>query len=470
MLPVNTMSYGTDEFNFRRRALFKMLAPLDFTYETSISGFNISGTEPEGTRRRVVFEVDGQLYKFGNSGLTEYEDRGELSDILENGNSVAELLAVNNIPAWVGKKVSPIIALDAPANAPIMPKIKISANVNSFNDIYTKFEYSSVYKLADKAKIYNVTESKFTNGNGTATTQCRLFNSATQTWGDWLYLVEAANKTASQIQFRTQYIVTALDGSDAAQIHNIKCFYSTDKDKLSGSSFEIVSLPQEFDADLKTCYALIKHSELVDAEIKAYVNFSKPNIRRENVMIGTATGETQTLYLTFEGVVDENILQDTIHLEIGGKTFSGFYFDTENSTVTLKAEAGQEILASYECGAAEEWRLFQTPVEDKFESRFSYRLTDSENKKVAAVKFVITRLAGTVEQTEIGTGNGKLQIFALPHRAKKETISCSGAWTYDEEGQILKVVAPIDAPIYLSYEWQGQFPEIYEYIWGISAT
>lgn len=474
MLAVNTMAYGCDEFKFCRQALLKARAPLDFTYETSCSGFEINGTEPEGCKRRVVFLIDEQLYKFGNGGLTEYEFRGELNDILAEGNTVAELLAVDNVPEFIGKKVFVWIALDAPADSPVMPKIKIAAKVNSFNDIYTKFAYSPVYSLPLNSKIKKIREDKILNGNGSATNQAKIFNPVNKTWSDFDFLPNFENKSASKIQFRTQYILTALDGSDFAKVNFIKCAYSTDSSRLSGSTCEIVSLPQDFPQDLKTCYALIKHSELIDSQIKAFVNFSAPPVRRENIMIGTATGDLQTLYLMCGGVVDTGILQDTLHLDIGGRTFSDFDFDTENSTITLKADAGAEIFASYECCENENW-LEMEPDSVSFSdgiyfSKFKYRLTDSRNKKIAAVKFVITRLADKVEQTVIGAGNGKIQKFALPHKAKIDTLNASGAWKYDENTQILQTITALNEPVTAAYEYQGDFPQIFEYIWGVSAV
>lgn len=454
MLNISTMHAGTDEFHFRKRALLKSKNCLDFTYDTSVNKFEIGGTEPENTSRRVIFKIDDKLYYFGNSGLTEYERRGEIEDILEYGNTVGELLSLENVNEFAGKKVFPIIALDAPADSPVFPKIKLSVKVNSYNDVYTKYIYSPVYTLPGNAKIYDIKESKFTNGNGSATVQCQLDGA-----GDWLYTVEAAGKTASKIQFRTQFILSTLDGSDFAKVNSVKTFYTTDKDKLSGSTMEIISLPQDYPDDLKTFAALIKHSELVDCEIKAYVNIFQ-TLYRENVF-QTPNGET--LYLSFNGVVDKNISADSIRLFDGDKPVTDFYFDTENSSVNLLQLPTGEIFASYESTTAENWQELQGDS-----SRFT--LNSSLAGKIAAVKFVITRFSGVSDSLQIGIGTGKLQTFALPHRAKAETLTCSAPFKYDEEGQILKVVAPIDEPIYISYEWQGQFPKIYSYIWGAAVS
>ncbi|MBQ7705058.1 MAG: hypothetical protein IJT73_06510, partial [Selenomonadaceae bacterium] len=143
MLPLNNMAYGADSFNFTKRALLRSKTCWDLTGETSCAGFEISGTEEDGTKRRIIFELDdGKLYKFGNAGLVEYEERGEFEDIIEGGNTVAELLQLSSIPAFCNRKVYPIVALQADETAQVMPKIKMKLKVNCFNDRYSFNEYS----------------------------------------------------------------------------------------------------------------------------------------------------------------------------------------------------------------------------------------------------------------------------------------------------------------------------------------
>lgn len=473
MLPTKTMAYGADVFNFRRQALLKSKAPLDFTYETSIANLEVSGTEPEGCRRRIIFEVDGNLYRFGSSGLDLYDERGKFNDIIEYGNTVAEVLAQKDIKEWCGKRVYPIVAMDAPLNSPVMPKIKFAANVNSYNDIYTKYEYSPIISLkrtGDAAKIIAIDPSTHTNGHGIVTIWCKLCNPVTG-WGDWIFTTEAANQLATAIQFRCQYVLTTLDGGDRAQVNDIIVNYTTDSDNLAALTKEIIIQPQRYYSDLGVCYALIKHSPLRDATIKAFVNFSKAGERRENVSLGLTTGGEQTIYLQYRGVVDSNVIADTIHLQIGGKTFSGFYFDTQHSSVTFTAEANQEIFGSWDTGLADElWRemSFDSMTESGgvCSSRFVFRLSDTLNKTTSAVKFVVERGNGSVVNEYLSDGTGKLQTFYLPHKARIETMSCTGSWKYDEVAQVLQVVAPIDAPIRVSYEWVADFPAVHEIICG----
>lgn len=462
------IQFATDTFQFRKQALLRSRQPLDFSYETSIEGLNISGTEPEGSNRRVIFQIDDKFYKFTNAGLTIYDDRAELADILIDGNTVGELLAVNDFSDFVGKKVYPIIALDAPADSPVFPKIKISATVNSYNDIYERNFYSPILDLSDNAKISEIIDNLTTNGNGIGTLQVKLFDGR---WSDWIFPIEARYKSASKIQFRLNCILSTLDGSDSVKLPQVYTFFSDDKNLLSGLTTEIFSKDLDYPADLSTCYLLVKHSELKDCTLKAFVKYSNPVSRRDKVYLGIADGTQQTFPLMNGGVLDKNVAQDTIHLTADGKTVSGFYFDTASSSVTFKATAGAEIRASYECGLNDElWREMELDFTENNEgvisSRFIFRLSDTQNQRVSAVRLTLTRDINFLDNQRLGVGTGKLQLFPLPHKARVETIDVNAPWTYDNEAQILKVVAPINSSIVASYAYTADVPKFYQLIAG----
>ena len=472
MLERNTMQYGCDSFNFTRKALLKSRAPLDFTYETSISNFQIAGTEPENCARRVIFFIDGYYYKYVNGILDRYDDRLDVDDILKHGNTVAELLALSadSLASLRGKKVYPWIALEAPADSPVMPLIKISATVNSFNDIYTKTECSPVYKLkcaGESCKIISVNPSTITNGYGTVDVKCK-FNHPVTGWSDWIAPADAAYKTATAVQFQVRYVLTTLDGSDFAGVNYVAVTYTTDEDKLSGDTTEIVTQMQEYPyGSLGTCYALVKHSELIDCSVRAFVTFSNAVRKRMDISLGDANGNEQTVALG-----DSNFAADTIHLEIGNKTCTDFHYDTADGTITFTGNAGDAVKISYEYGGGGdgEWYEMQQDMAYNDEgvhfTRFTYRLPFASQRPASAVKFAFIKGSGRVTNQRLGSGNGREQGFYIPHRAKLESVNCTGSWKYDENAQILYVIAPIDEPVVVSYEWSGQMPEIFGYVAG----
>ena len=475
MLERNTMQRGTGNFEFRRQALFKTTDPLITQGETTITGFTISGTEPEGTTRRIIFEVDGHLYYFTNDGLTPYPYHGELDDILTYGNTVAELLEVNGIVRWLNKKIYPIVAMDAPFDAAIMPKIKIGLKVNCFNDEYTRDELSPVYELKHPAntpaRIISASFNKSNNGYAKVNMLIRTRNLIGD-WGDWTEFSNVANQEACAVQFKATYILTTLDGSDESKVFDVKVSYVTDSENLAGDTLELFTAPQSYYVDLGTCYALIKHSELFDASISAQIKYETPTLKRNEIVIGKGTGEMETYYLGINGGIDRAINQNTLRITAGGVNIIDFYYNTADASVTLSAKTGIDIKASYEYGLnVEDWKemigeISQVGNDGLHMSRFIYRMTDSTNKKNSAVRFTIRRGSGSVANEFLGKANGSTQKFVLPHRAQKETISVNGAWTYDEATQILSVTGNIGDDLKVTYDWNGIIPTIYNYSVG----
>lgn len=479
MLPTNTMSYGTDSFEFKRTALLKTTEGWDFTRETAIRGFKISATVPDDTDCRIIFEVDGKLYYFTNDGVTEYISYGSAKDILEYGNTITELLAVEGVAKWLGKKVYPIIALSAPRDAVIMPKIKIGLKVNCFNDEYQRDQISPIFELkhgTNPARIVTADFNKANNGYAKSDVKIRL-RDAVGDWGDWLEMDSAKGKEATAVQFRATYILTALDGTDEASVFDCNVAYVTDAENLSGDVLELYTLPQTYYQDLGTAYAMLKHTELLDAEIKAYIKYATPTKKRTNIVIGRGNGAIDTYYLGINGGIDPRINQSTLHLTAGGKTITDFYYNTQAATVDLKADSGVEIRASYEYDVdAENWiemagELSQ-PYGDAglYMSRFIHRLTDFENKRTSAVKFVLERKSGVQTEKVLATSTGKTETFMLPHRAKLEDLVCSGNYEYDEATQKLTVTAAPDEVIRVAYKWTGEFSRIENIAVGWSAA
>ena len=470
MLPTNTMAYGTDSFNFRRRALLQTTKGWDFTRETAVRGFEISAVQPEDTNIKIIFEVDDKLWYFTNDGLTRYRHHGELADILEYGNTVGELLAVEGIVQWLGKKVYPIIALDAPRDAEVMPKIKLTAKVECHLDEYTRDELSPIYELKHGENPARITAATYNKANqGYAKSSCLIrLRDLGGDWGDWIEFTDAINKEACAVQFKANYILTTLDGSDEAKIFDCKVEYVTDSKNIAGDTLELFTKPQTYYRDLGTCYAMVKHSELFDAQIKAYVKFATPTLRRDNIIIGKGNGEMKTFYLGINGGIDPRINQNTLHITAGGINIVNFYYNVEKATVDLIADKDVDVMASYEYSIDEEnWVEMAGEITQlygdagQYMTRYIYRLTDSENKRISALRFSATRQNGTVENYDLGFATGRLQTFVLPHRAKKESISVNGSWIYDEETQLLRLTSAVNDTLKISYDWTGILPKIY---------
>ena len=105
--------------------------PMDFTNAVSVNGFDITGDEPEKTKRSLLWKIDDVWNK-----LVTTDDAVSLSkaatqtltadSVLTEGNSVQELLTMKSVPPFVGKLVYPALSMSAETDAQQMPSIKMT--------------------------------------------------------------------------------------------------------------------------------------------------------------------------------------------------------------------------------------------------------------------------------------------------------------------------------------------------------
>ena len=116
-----------------KKCLIKSNTPQDFSAALSVGGLMIQGSEPANTKRRIVFLVNGVWYKLVNSNgtgdLARVATQSPTADsVLNEGNSVAELNAINSIPPFVGRYVYPAAAMWAADGVTQMPTIRLAFN------------------------------------------------------------------------------------------------------------------------------------------------------------------------------------------------------------------------------------------------------------------------------------------------------------------------------------------------------
>ena len=394
--------------------------------------------------------------------MDQYIWHGEIADILQYGNTVAELLALENVNAFAGKKVFPIIALAAPSTADVFPKIKIAVKWQSYNDIYTGYKYTPIFQIPGEKPLITAVRKLFTTaGNASEITEVRI-KKITGDWTDWQQYLNAENQIATAIQFRTKFVLSTLDGTDSASIDKISVNFISDSTKNASEFQTFFTNLQNYDADLKTCYLLVKHSPLDNADISAAVSFAPISDRVENVFLGLTDGTSQNF--TFANLNGKIIAQDSIHVELDGVPTFNFDFNTGNSTITLQADAGKVVTASFDCFNAENFIQMEREFISAEKTRFTCRAAEN-NLREAVVKFTVTKKSGKVEEYQIGTGNGSKQIFALDYKPLK--FNCDAP--YKLRGQILQTAAAIADPVNVSYTWTGSLPQIRSFIAGFAV-
>jgi len=485
MLQSNTMRFGTDGFSFSRQALLTSKKPFDTTGQTSVEGFTISGNEPTGTKRRFIFKVDDKLFKFSGQNVVAHSGAGEVEDVLANGNTAAEVNAVTSIPAWLDKKIYPIIALQAPVDATGMPTANITLKVRCQNDVYEKVVETPEYDLAMAEgssvvpRIADITVNSAATGNASVAIAVKLKNPSGE-WSDYMAIADALNQEAVAVQFRFTFTVTTLNGADSVKVNSINVKHTMGATAVSGDTAEIYSIVQNYESDLQTCYVIVKHKELIDSKIQAFVNFMQNPRKRILIPLGTASGVLEQFILGVNGEKDTGINQGSIQLFADGVPISNFSYNVEVSEVTVNAPAGAAITATYEYGHDKEtWlempvQVYQQPYLDDgtYMTRFSYTLPDEDavNKQTSNIRIKLYRPTGRVDRLSLGVGTGLIQQFVLEHQAKQETIDCNADWQYDPDSQILTCVADKGTEIIISYDWIGETQTIYSFTAGWSAA
>ena len=465
---------------YDKKGLLIAKTPINLLDKSKVKGFTIDGIQPTNTNRKLAFKVDNKWNKLTTEGaLSELSTQAITSDsVLAEGNTVAELTALTNVPALAGKLVYPAFALYADENATVMPTIgmTVKAEIDTTVDIYTKTAYSQEFVLHNKSDVLvkSITVDSNTKGNGKITLKARYATfdetaitdegaEQTEKWSDYVDLLSVINVKCHKLQIRADYQVSITDGSDSATLNDVVITYAKDVVAKADGTTDLVTLTEKFTNDLTYVHAYIKHEELIDADLKAYVRLQKTPQKADFKLIGYGTGARKTYKVT-----DSGINQDSLMIYVNGKAVYDFDFNTETSEITLVADVDVPINATYEFG----WELFNyvemqkgvSQINDSgaYTTEYAYTIPAHEGEyTVTAIKYELIRPEGKVTNDVIGIGTGKRQIIQLPHFARKETISCNGKWSYDYDSKRLTVIAPADTDIVISYDWIAESPVVY---------
>jgi len=396
-----------DTFALMKESLLTTTAPIDLTQETSVTGFEIGGVEPATSQRRILFQVDGRIYRFEGNNLMQVDCDKTVSDVLEKGNSVAELLAVTDISSWCGKLIYPIIALRSDASAGVMPSIKLAIKSRSFSDIFQKSQLSKVFNFDCLTTITAINFTKSVTGGGNAVLQVRLLQG--DEWSNFLSVDDALNQSCRAIQLKALETVTSTTGSSSAQITSVE-IETCRTGEVTSAVGAIYFKPEDFSEDLATCYVLIKHKFLANNDLKVFVSFADLPTEKDAV-IGVGTGSPQSFQL------DSGIDLDSFIVTVDGVRTLDFTFNATSNNLTLTADSGKNIAVSYKYNlTAENWlecekqftQLDQNDYsgsgEEIFASRFVYRLETPERSKVVKVKIQNTAQDTDFEICKIGVG------------------------------------------------------------------
>lgn len=465
----NTMRFGTDSFNaFLRQALLIRASGhgWDFRDYNRLDNFIIDGNEPSGTKRRFMFKVEGKIYTFNGNDLVEYTDDVTVDNVLADGNTAAQLLAVNkSTTALVGHVIYPIIALYTENQN--VPSVKLGVKLSNIleNLDFTKDDFpninfqSSIVDDNPKSQILDFDVIKTVTGNADVTLTVKLKNED-NTWTDYMSLDAAKGKIAYGAKFQALYHVDAVNGTNSVKLDRARVYFSPDLEfNTYGDDAWIYSTVNNYQLKLKNCIVVVKHPELNGSTLTAEVSYQKTRWNRNNILLGTGNGSEQSFTL------DYDIFPHTLTVFVNGVATTDYTFDTSTKAITLTAPNGQNVTASFKINREDEVWLPMTadpaqPTNNGYwTTRFELPNPDEVEPwlTVAGIRFKLTRGIGTEEYTK--TATGAAQTLTFKHEPYE--ITCN-ATTYDFDSltNTLTFTATKNSTVNINAKWRNDTPYI----------
>ena len=439
-----------------------------------VSKISITGSQSANTNRWFAFRVNNQWGKLTSAGTFQAfsENSDSYENISANGNSAAELSALNTVPALAGQSFGIAIALYAldPTNA--VPTAAISFTCVTDSQQLQTTEYSPSYSLGDKAQIVaaNAETSSSAGGSVNVLAQAVLEDGSLSGWKP---LDAFAGIKATSIQLRGDYKAATV-GSSSAQIENAYIIYSNGASLASGLvDGEIITQTVDWYMPLHNCRLTVNHAPLINSTLSAYVAFREQpkSIRGETLGIGS--GGRKTFQLTHTG----GIKYDSFKLYYDNvRIFDTFELNSEVGRVTCEAPEGVILSCDYDYGYDYEvWEKMtlssRLAMEDFDQSEF--RFTQPGNtKSMAAVKLVLGMTSGHINNEALGNGTGSARSYKLSHRILdgKISLTANGAalsaknWLLLDDPQYVSVAAGAGQVIRASYDWISEPPIIYQFM------
>lgn len=478
MLTYNTMRFGTDEFTpyIKWALLDSQDLALDLTDYNFIERFNIAGAEPTGTQRRFMFRVDDKVYTFDGQTPVEYTGELTVNDVLEYGNTAAQVEAVKNFRTWGGKKIYPIIALYTEVED--TPSVKLTANAVTGDEIldYDNTQASSNKLMlpsgvTENIKILGIEYEPNIVGDASAelTAAYTLNHEPPYSWSEYLPLDEIIGKEVYRITFRYKLHVGAVNGTNCAQIGKVKLIYSADATSVvCGETAELYTIRKNYHISLKNCVVILKHNELLSgAGFDVYYHVMPAMILNERINLGTGTGQYQNLQLP----TNKFFRPYSFHLYYDGVETDDYNFDTELNEVHLNAPEGVGITAYYYSGIREENWVQMTPDETqpdisdgKYVTRYAATFPEGSNR-VSMIKIVFKRPLEGDPTVVTFTATGALQEYVCTYQP--DNIDCDAEeWDYDSATRILSFSSPTGNTVTIKYSKQAPNPILYGFTVG----
>lgn len=212
---------------------------------------------------------------------------------------------------------------------------------------------------------------------------------------------------------------------------------------------------------IRRAHLVVKHQNIVDAEIKAEIALRETATFVKGEVIGIGTDLEQTALLTHR--TNLSSYKFTLYFD-GVAQEEHFSFDPVAGRITFTAPANAIVSVDYFYDWSEENFIEMTKVgtypdrrnPNRATTQFTYKGTAG---KVATLRLRLRRLSGTEGILATGAGLNKPIGVKLSHQAipnEFQVAATGGTYVYNEDLNTVIVAAPASEPINIIYGWRGK--------------
>ena len=452
----------------------------DATNFSTVTGIQITATEPTGTAARYVLKPAGGEWMHYNSTLSAFEavatQELTAASVLEEGNTKAELEAISDaekLAVFAGKKADVFVAISANDEAMAMPSLTSLQFTGRTGATTLAANYTSdairLTATGRPVEIMSITVDKSATANASATLQAAIQNESNE-WTDWAeytsFVTSPATKAVA-IKFKGVLTVDSVGTAEAALGSVTIKHRVEDSAVFAEGTGTCISKTYNFTNPMTAAHLMVKHPVVADTEVKAYISMRGKPVEVKSELLGTGTGASQTVTLQHTDKIASHGF--TLYFDGEAQAQTSYALSTTDGQVTFNADEGVVVTADYTYNWEKEEfvemtydaRYPDTLDANMVDDQFNYQATKDTDPQgsVAAVRIDLVQNKGQVQDEAIGTGKGILQAFNLAHKAKSETlvVKVDGQevhnYTYKDNTNVLFVTAPSGAAITASYSW-----------------
>ena len=465
MLNYNTMRFLTDSFNpFIKQALLVSSEPVDLSDFNRLDQITVLGSQPEGSKRRFLFKMNNAVYKFDGQNLVEYTGTVNLDNVLDDGNTAAQIEAVRSNRQLVGQKIYPIIALYSEGQDTPSAKLSFQAT-NAVEELDFNKEHSPMYFHDENVDpsggrvdgtILGFGWDVDTNGDAQAGFKVQLLQNGD--WTNYLTLTEAKGQTARGVRAKWYYHVDAANATNSVKIKKFKVYWSPETNfNVYGDTAYLTSTVKNFGLNLQSCVLVVRYEPLDGGNIQAHASFQS---KRKSVSGEELGYKSSGIYQTAH-----KFLPSTLKVFVNGNRADVFDIIGDNQHFKVAesqwATAPYSVSCDYQYDADDEIWLEMTADDPEptdnglYTSRFFIKNPYGSAKQLAAIRLTINRGRDTKSTTRTATGSAQSITFSkIP-----DNIECDADdWSFDDDTNTITFTAPEGQTVNVSYDWHGQTP------------